>query len=134
MGETAWCHKRHASWCERGSCNSPYSIFVVGRGAYLCLCEEDPDGCGHACHECGTLSTDGLDAGEDCFHIELPAVDLAVVDNDVSLPVPVVAAFAVPEQPPVPLATRDGVPPCETSPPFRQSGYCSYSNRLYPRS
>ena len=76
------------------------AFFVVGRGAYLCLCEEDPDGCGHACHECGTLSTDGLDAGEDCFHIELPAVDLAVVDNDVSLPVPVVAAIAVPAPPP----------------------------------
>ena len=28
MGETAWCHKRHASWCERGSCNSPYSITI----------------------------------------------------------------------------------------------------------
>ena len=27
MTETARCHKRHASWCERGSCNSPYSIF-----------------------------------------------------------------------------------------------------------
>ena len=110
------------------------AFFVVGRGAYLCLCDEDPDGCGHICHECGTPSADGLGAGEDCFHIELPAVDLAVVDNDVSLPVPVVAAFAVPAPPPVALATRDGVPPCETSPPFRQPGYCSYSNRLYPRS
>ena len=29
MKETARCHKRHASWCERGSCNSPYSIVVV---------------------------------------------------------------------------------------------------------
>ena len=29
MGETAWCHKRHASWCERGSCNSPYSIGIM---------------------------------------------------------------------------------------------------------
>ena len=30
LGETAWCHKRHASWCERGSCNAPYSIALGG--------------------------------------------------------------------------------------------------------
>ena len=31
MKETARCHKRHASWCERGSCNSPYSIGIIHR-------------------------------------------------------------------------------------------------------
>lgn len=110
------------------------SFFVVGRGAYLCLCDEDPDGCGHACHECGTPQTDGLSAGDDCLHLELPAADLAVADKGVSLPLPVAASFEVPAAPPVPSVTHNGVPPCETSPPCRRCGYCCYSNRLYPRS
>ena len=60
---------------------------AVARGAELCFCESDPDGCGHACHECGAAVPDGISHDEGCHHLELDETDLVVADTSVSLPV-----------------------------------------------
>lgn len=60
---------------------------AVARGAELCFCEPDPDGCGHACHECGAVVPDGISHDEGCHHLELDAADLVVADTSVALPV-----------------------------------------------
>ena len=69
---------------------------AVARGAELCHCDPDPDGCGHACHECGAAVPDGISHDEGCRHLELDAADLTVADTSVALPVLMASAAFVP--------------------------------------
>jgi len=109
-------------------------VFVaVTRGETFCLCDDDPDGCGSACHECGAPMTDGLSDGEWCLHLELALVDLAPTDGDV--PVPAVYGMPTAVTPHVVAAHAERFAVLrETSPPPWHHSYCSYSIRLYPRS
>ena len=108
------------------------SFVAVARGEVLCLCDEDPDDCGHACHECGAPVSDGISGGEDCLHLEVASADLVVAKEGVRLPcvsaMPEAPAFVVVMAPPV-----SEVPLRATSPP-RLPMFCSYSHRLFPRS
>lgn len=109
------------------------SFVAVARGSVLCLCDEDPDDCGHACHECGRPMTDGIARADDCLHLDVAAIDLASADGGVRLPVVFFAPRAIP--PSVVLSSfGHDVVPCATSPPPGLSVYSSYSTRLFPRS
>ena len=109
------------------------SFVAVARGSVLCLCDEDPDDCGRACHECGRPRTDGIAHADDCLHLDVTAVDLASVGGGVRLPVVCFAPRAIPQ---IVVASSVGsdVVPCATSPPSWSSVYRSYSSRLFPRS
>ena len=109
------------------------SFMAVARGSVLCLCDEDPDDCGHACHECGGPTSDGISCAEVCLHLDVAAVDLAVADGGVQLPI---VFFARKEIPPSVVLSSFGpdVVPCATSPPPWLSFYSTYSARLFPRS
>ena len=110
------------------------SFVAVARGSVLCLCDEDPDDCGHACHECGGGPTsDGISHAENCLHLEVAAVDLATADGGVRLPIVFHALRAIAQPVVLPTVGSDVVP-CATSPPPWPSGYSSYSTRLFPRS
>ena len=109
------------------------SFVAVARGSVLCLCDEDPDDCGHACHECGRPATDGIAHADDCLHLDVAAVDLASVDGGVQLPVVFPAPRAIPQAVVLSSVGHDVVP-CATSPPSGLSVYRSYSTRLFPRS
>lgn len=109
------------------------SFVAVARGSVLCLCDEDPDDCGHACHECGRPTSDGIASEDHCLHLDVSAVDLASADGAVRLPVVFFAPQAIPQT--VVLSTvGSDVVPCATSPPPWTSAYRSYSARLFPRS
>ena len=109
------------------------SFVAVARGSVLCLCDEDPDDCGHACHECGRPTTDGIAHADDCLHLDVTAVDLALAAGGVRLPLVFLVPRAIPQC--VVLSTiGSDVVPCATSPPPRPSVYRSYSTRLFPRS
>lgn len=108
------------------------SFVAVGRGEVLCLCDEDPDDCGHACHECGAPVSDGISGGEDCLHLDVASADLVVTEEGVRLP----CVSAMPETPSFAVVVAPSAPevsPCATSPP-RVPSFCSYSHRLFPRS
>lgn len=109
------------------------ALVVVARGEALCLCDEDPDGCGRACHECGEPLPDGSSESEDCLHIGFAACDLA--PSDVSVRWTPVAEGPLECVPEVSVLLRK-TPPVrrETSPPPWIPSYCSYSFRLFPRS
>ena len=109
------------------------SFVAVARGSVLCLCDEDPDDCGHACHECGRPATDGIAHADDCLHLDVAAVDLASVDGGVQLPVVFPAPRVIPQAVVLSSVGHDVVP-CATSPPSGLSVYRSYSTRLFPRS
>ena len=109
------------------------SFVAVARGSVLCLCDEDPDDCGRACHECGRPRTDGIAHADDCLHLDFTAVDLASAAGGVRLPVVFFAPRAIPQV--VVLSTvGSDVVPCATSPPPWPSVYSSCSTRLFPRS
>ena len=89
---------------------------AVARGAELCLCDPDPDGCGHACHECGAAVPDGISHDEGCHHLEFGATDLTVADTSVALPVLMAASVL----PPLPIAwpvPRKALVPDAAGPP-----------------
>ncbi len=109
------------------------SFVAVSRGSVLCLCDEDPDDCGHACHECGRPATDGIASEDHCLHLDVTAVDLASVGGGVRLPVVFFAPRTIPQVAVLSTAGSDVVP-CATSPPPGLSAYSSYSARLFPRS
>ena len=109
------------------------SFVAVARGSVLCLCDEDPDDCGHACHECGRPTPDGIASEDHCLHLDVSAVDLAPADGAVRLPVVFFAPQAIPQTVVLSTVGSDFVP-CATSPPPWTSAYRSYSTRLFPRS
>lgn len=109
------------------------SFVAVARGSVLCLCDEDPDDCGRACHECGRPATDGIASAEDCLHLDVAAIDLAFADGGVRLPAVFFAPRLIPQT--VVLSSVGlEIVPCATSPPPWLSVYSSYSTRLFPRS
>lgn len=114
---------------------SVVSFVAVVRGEALCFCDEDPDDCGQACHECGTSVPEGLCESQGCQHLEL-TIDLAMTDDGVALTSTDDATSA-------PLLTvllhpfGNGFAVLRTtSPPLPrlESPYCSCSSRLFPRS
>ena len=109
------------------------SFVAVARGSVLCLCDEDPDDCGRACHECGRPRTDGIAHADDCLHLDFTAVDLASAAGGVRLPVVFFAPRAIPQSAVLSTVVSDVVP-CATSPPPWPSVYSSCSTRLFPRS
>ena len=109
------------------------SFVAVARGSVLCLCDDDPDDCGIACHECGGSTADGIACADDCLHLDVAAVDLAPVGGGVRLPVVLLAPRAIP-QVVVLSAVGSDVVPCATSPPPWPSVYSSCLTRLFPRS
>ena len=109
------------------------SFVAVARGSVLCLCDEDPDDCGRACHECGGPTADGIARADDCLHLDVAAVDLAAVGGGVRLPGVFHAPKAIPQVVVLSAVGLDVVP-CATSPPPWLSVYSSYSTRLFPRS
>ena len=109
------------------------SFVAVARGSVLCLCDEDPDDCGHACHECGRPATDGIAHADDCLHLDVAAVDLVSVGGGVRLPVVSFASRAILAS--VVLSSVGlEVEPCATSPPPWLFVFTSYSTRLFQRS
>ena len=109
------------------------SFVAVARGAELCLCEEDPDGCGHACHECGVPVPDGVSESDACLHLDIPSVDLASSDPVVRLPSVWLVSAAIPHV--VRFAAFElEVLPRAAGPPPELPAFCRYSIRLMPRS
>lgn len=106
---------------------------AVARGAELCLCEDDPDGCGHACHECGAPMPDGFTSADSCHHLDFDCADLSVSDTSVALPE--VPALSVAVEPLALSVRRTGIlVPCATAPPGLTSYGCSRLRLLCPRS
>ena len=52
-------------------------------GRIVCLCSDDPDGCGEPCHVCGEEVPDGLSATEPCNHFSFSSIDFWTEDRDV---------------------------------------------------
>ena len=111
----------------------------------FCLCDEDPDDCGHACHvcveertpavdDCGGCGHDHLSAAdEDCHHLTIEAGDLTLVSSDVAIPT-VAALIAFPA-----ADCRNAFLPSvafydSTAPPDSGGCYRTYSIRLNPLS
>lgn len=109
------------------------SLVAVARGEVLCLCDEDPDDCGHACHECGVPVPDGVADADACLHLEIASPDVVAADDGDILPTVVGGSVTA-----IPIAMAPRLAPVviprETSPPPRLPVYCSYSIRLFPRS
>lgn len=104
------------------------AIFLAGPVSF-CLCDEDPDNCGEACHDCSE-STD-----EDCEHATIDVDDFTLSHNDDNIinldcqPDAVTDFYSTPG-----LMARQISRPSATSPPFRSWAYTSYSKRLNPIS
>ena len=111
----------------------------------FCLCDEDPDDCGHACHVCVEERTPAVDAcggcghshlssaDEDCHHLTIKAGDLTLASGDVTIPV-VAAPIAF-----IAVDCRNASPSAvvfadSTAPPDPGGCYRSYSIRLNPLS
>lgn len=104
------------------------AIFLAGPVSF-CLCDEDPDNCGEACHDCSE-STD-----EDCEHTTIDVDDFTLSHNDdniinIDYQYEAVADFYSP----LSLKAQQISRPSATSPPFRSWAYTSYSKRLNPLS
>ena len=109
------------------------SFVAVARGAELCLCDEDPDECGHACHECGVPAPDGLSDDDGCLHLDVSPVDLVSSDPVVRLPCVWFAPAAVPYDVRLVAFELEALPRT-TGPPPDLPEFCRYSIRLMPRS
>ena len=58
--------------------------FVATCGEHIvCLCSDDPDGCGEHCHVCGEVFPDGLSAADPCNHFAFSNVDFWTKDESV---------------------------------------------------
>lgn len=103
-------------------------LFLAGPVSF-CLCDEDPDNCGEACHDCSE-STD-----EDCEHATIDVDDFTLSHNDDNIinldyqPDAVTDFYSTPG-----LMARQISRPVAASPPFRSWAYTSYSKRLNPLS
>ena len=109
------------------------SFVAVARGSELCLCDEDPDGCGHACHECGVPAPDGVSDGDGCVHLDVPSIDLASSDPVVRLSGVWLAPVAIPHDVRFAAFELEGFPRA-IGPPPDLPAFCHYSIRLMPRS
>ena len=111
----------------------------------FCLCDEDPDGCGRACHvcvedrmpavdDCGGCGHDHLSAAdEDCQHLTIEAGDLTLASGDVAIPrIAAPIAFIAVECRNASLPSVVSVD--STAPPDSGGLYRSYSIRLNPLS
>ena len=111
----------------------------------FCLCDEDPDGCGHACHVCVEERTSAIDAcggcghshlssaDEDCHHLTIEAGDLTLASGDVTIPVVIAPiAFIAVDCRGNALSTRTLFD--STAPPDSGGCYRTYSIRLNPLS
>lgn len=111
----------------------------------FCLCDEDPDDCGHACHVCVEERTSAIDAcggcghshlssaDEDCHHLTIEAGDLTLVSGDVAIPmVAAPIAFIAVDCRGNALSTHALFD--STAPPDPGGCYRSYSIRLNPLS
>lgn len=121
------------------------SVFLPG-AFRVCLCDEDPDGCGRACHVCveerpaavttdcaGTAESASLSAAEDCRHLVIEVGDLSSSADEVQIPM--VAATVDFSS----VACRRLSPPGalrfdSTAPPDSGGCYRTYSTRLNPLS
>ena len=109
-----------------------FSVAAV-RGSELCLCDEGPGECGHACHEGDAPASDGVTDGGGCLHLDVSSVDPAPADTGVRLPVVWFAPVAVPYDV-RPAVSEPGSLPRATGPPSGLPAFCRYSVRLMPRS
>ena len=111
----------------------------------FCLCDEDPDDCGHVCHVCVEERTPAVDtcggcghdhltaADEDCHHLTIEAGDLTLVSGDVAIPmVAAPIAFIAVDCRGNALSTHALFD--STAPPDSGGCYRSYSIRLNPLS
>ena len=111
----------------------------------FCLCDEDPDDCGHACHVCVEERTSAIDAcggcghshlssaDEDCHHLTIEAGDLTLASGDVTIPVVIAPiAFIAVDCRGNALSTRALFD--STAPPDSGGCYRTYSIRLNPLS
>ena len=111
----------------------------------FCLCDEDPDDCGHACHVCVEERTSAIDAcggcghshlssaDEDCHHLTIEAGDLTLVSGDVAIPmVAAPIAFIAVDCRGNALSTHALFD--STAPPDPGGCYRTYSIRLNPLS
>ena len=111
----------------------------------FCLCDEDPDDCGHACHVCAEERTSAIDAcggcghshlssaDEDCHHLTIEAGDLTLVSGDVAIPmVAAPIAFIAVNCRGNALSTHALFD--STAPPDSGGCYRTYSIRLNPLS
>ena len=64
-------------------------------GRIICLCPDDPDGCGEPCHVCGNAFPDGLSAADPCNHFSCSSIDFLTKDDSLR----VVEAADVPNSP-----------------------------------
>ena len=109
-----------------------FSVAAV-RGAELCLCDEDSDGCGQACHECGVPASDGVSDDGGCLHLDGSSVDPAPANTGVRLPVVWFSPVAVPYDVRLAVSEPESLP-CAIGPPSELPAFCRYSVRLMPRS
>ena len=111
----------------------------------FCLCDEDPDDCGHACHVCVEERTSAIDAcggcghshlssaDEHCHHLTIEAGDLTLVSGDVAIPmVAAPIAFIAVDCRGNALSTHALFD--STAPPDPGGCYRTYSIRLNPLS
>ena len=101
------------------------AIFLAGPVSF-CLCDEDPDNCGEACHDCSE-STD-----EDCEHTTIDVDDFPLSHNIINIDYQFEAVADFYST--LSLKARQISRPSATSPPFRSWAYISYSKRLNPLS
>ena len=59
--------------------------FVAACGeCIVCLCSDDPDGCGEPCHVCGEVFPDELSATDPCNHFSFSSIDFWAKDESVT--------------------------------------------------
>ena len=51
------------------------ALAAICCGRTVCLCSDDPDGCGEPCHTCCEDTPDGLSATDSCTHFAFDALD-----------------------------------------------------------
>ncbi len=125
------------------------AVLLMG-SIQFCLCDPDPDHCGHACHDCsaphvtdfrGLFAESASATGEPCVcaadegcrHVVVSAGDLFANSFVVTMPAGTCAAIpwqAVAVRPPRPLRPR----PNSTAPPDSGGVYLTTAMRLYPLS
>ena len=64
------------------ACCTAFAAIYSGR--VICLCSDDPDGCGESCHVCGDKVPDGLSPSERCNHFSIGDVDFWAEDENVT--------------------------------------------------
>ena len=94
-------------------------------GRIICLCSDDPDGCGEPCHVCGESLPDGLSAADPCNHFSLSSIDFLTQDDSLR-------AADVPNSPcwmPLVYVSAQVIPPCRDKAwlPNAPPGRCSDS-------